>query len=117
MTLIPIAVWQERMGVFFMTEKASNKLQSPLIKKEHALSLEERSKLFVSGVEDVLNFDEHMMTFNTLRGAMIIEGNSLHIHSLSLESGQVEVEGTVDAIFYEDRNEKVKRGFFSRLVH
>ena len=50
------------------------------------------------------------------KGAMNIEGEGLHVLSLSLESGQVTLCGHVDAIFYENRTEKVKKGFFSRLT-
>ena len=70
----------------------------------------------ISGVEEVVNFDEYTVTLNTTLGAMTVEGNALHILSLSLENGNVTLEGTVDAVFYEDRNEKTKRGFFARLV-
>ena len=85
--------------------------------KEHTLTLENREKIFLSGIEEVVSFDEHTVTLNTVLGAMNIEGENLHILSLSLESGHVTVEGHVDAVFYENRTEKVKRGFFSRLTH
>ena len=95
-----------------MTGKVQNKTQ-----KDHALTLENREKIFLSGIEDVVSFDEHTVTLNTVLGAMSIEGEGLHILSLSLESGHITVEGHVDAVFYENRTEKVKRGFFSRLTH
>ena len=96
-----------------MTGKIQNKSQA----KEHTLTLENRAKLFLSGIEEVVSFDEHTVVLNTALGAMSIEGEGLHILSLSLENGHVTVEGHIDAIFYENRTEKVKRGFFSRLTH
>ena len=96
-----------------MIEKASAK---PQTQKEHTLSLENREKIFLSGIEEVISFDEHTVTMNTVLGAMSIEGEQLHILSLSLESGHIAVEGHVDTIYYENRTEKVKRGFFSRLT-
>ena len=94
-----------------MTGKIQTKSQ-----KEHALTLENREKMFLSGIDEVVSFDEHNITLNTTLGAMNIEGEGLHILTLSLESGEVTVEGHIDAIFYENRTEKVKRGFFSRLT-
>ena len=94
-----------------MTEKMQNKSS-----KEHTLTLEQREKIFLSGIEDVISFDEHTIVLNTVLGAMSIEGDNLHILSLSLESGHVTVEGYVEAVFYENRTEKVKRGFFARLT-
>ena len=88
----------------------------PKTQKEHTLILEKREKLALSGIEEVVSFDEHTVTLNTALGAMNIEGENLHILSLSLENGQVTVEGHIDAVFYENRTEKVKRGFFSRIT-
>lgn len=96
-----------------MTGKPQNRTPNA---RTHTLALENRESLLLEGIEEVVNFDENTVTLNTLLGAMSIEGKGLHILTLSLESGHVEIEGMVDAIFYEDRNEKVKRGFFSRLV-
>ena len=84
--------------------------------KEHTMTMENREKIFLSGIENVVSFDERTVTLNTALGAMTIEGEGLHILSLSLESGHVTVDGHVDAIYYENRTEKVKRGFFSRLT-
>ena len=95
-----------------MTGKVQSKSQA----KDHTLTLENRAKLFLNGIEEVVSFDERTVVLNTALGAMSIEGEGLHILSLSLENGHVTVEGHIDAIFYENRTEKVKRGFFSRLT-
>ncbi len=94
-----------------MTGKIQAKTQ-----KEHTVTLENREKIFLSGITEVVSFDENTVTLNTELGAMSIEGERLHILSLSLESGHVTVEGHVDALLYENKTEKVKRGFFSRLT-
>ena len=94
-----------------MTGKIQQKEQNT-----HTLTLENREKIFLSGIDEVVSFDERSIVLNTVLGAMSIEGERLHVLSLSLETGQITVEGHVDAIFYENRTEKVKRNFFSRLT-
>ena len=84
-----------------MTGKVQSKSQA----KDHTLTLENRAKLFLNGIEEVVSFDERTVVLNTALGAMSIEGEGLHVLSLSLENGHVTVEGHIDAIFYENRTE------------
>ncbi|MBR6424862.1 MAG: sporulation protein YabP [Oscillospiraceae bacterium] len=83
--------------------------------KSHKLSLEDRSKLVVTGVEDVESFDEQTVVLVTSQGVLVIRGSDLHLRSLSLEGGGVTVDGQVDALSYELRQSP--GGFFSRLLH
>lgn len=75
--------------------------------------IENRSKMSVSGVSDVENFDENSVTLYTNRGLLTLRGSGLHIERLSLETGELAVEGTIDAIEYSDAVES--SGFWSRL--
>ncbi len=83
----------------------------------HSVCLENRKRLVLEGVSEVVGFDDMTVTLNTACGMMVVEGDALHILSLSLETGRVIVDGTVESLRYENKTEKVKRGFFSRLVH
>lgn len=80
----------------------------------HRLSLDERERLIVSGVEDVESFDENTIVMDTVKGTLIVRGNGLHIDKLSLDGGELSVEGTVDALLYEDQR-RDSGGLFSRL--
>ncbi|MBQ9984744.1 MAG: sporulation protein YabP [Oscillospiraceae bacterium] len=75
--------------------------------------MENRSKISVSGVSDVENFDEGSVVLYTSRGMLTVRGAGLHIERLSLETGELAVEGTINGVEYSDeiRNE----GFWSRL--
>lgn len=79
----------------------------------HHIILEEREQLAVSGVEEVESFDESSVVMRTNQGALLIHGSSLHIEKLSLDGGEVLVQGEVDALTYEE--ELSQGGFFSRL--
>ena len=68
----------------------------------HRLQLEGREKLSVSGVEDVVRFDENCIVTTTSAGTLIITGEELHIGKLSLDGGEMQVDGRIDAVTYED---------------
>ena len=80
----------------------------------HRLQLEGREKLSVSGVEDVVRFDENCIVTTTSAGTLIITGEELHIGKLSLEGGELYVDGRITSISYEDTPNR-QGGFFSRL--
>lgn len=81
----------------------------------HRLQLEGREKLSVSGVEDVVRFDENCIVTTTSAGTLIITGEELHIGKLSLDGGELHVDGRIDALTYEDAPEERGGSFFSRL--
>ncbi len=81
----------------------------------HRLLLEERERLTVSGVEEVESFDENTIVMDTAQGTLIIRGEGLHIEKLSLDGGDLKVEGTVESLVYEE-SRRSRGGFFSRLL-
>lgn len=68
----------------------------------HKLTLNERKKLTVTGVTEVVSFEENTVILKTALGTLMIQGNQLQLKTLSLEGGQVDVEGTVSALVYEE---------------
>ncbi len=81
----------------------------------HHVILEGREHLSVSGVEDVESFDESTIVMVTAQGSLVVRGEGLHIERLSLDGGDLKVEGNVDSITYEDAGRE-KGGFLSRLL-
>lgn len=81
--------------------------------KPHLLTLDNRRKLCLTGVEDVLGFNEEMISAVTPLGNLIIRGSKLHISKLSLDSGEVDVEGVVDSLQYV--HNKREKSFVQRL--
>jgi len=80
----------------------------------HRVQLEGRERLTVSGVEDVVRFDEGCIIMTTCVGSMVIMGTDLHIGKLSLDGGELHVDGHIDSITYEES--RAERGsLFSRL--
>ena len=81
----------------------------------HHIILEEREQLSVSGVEEVESFDENTILLVTAQGALEIQGEGLHIEKLSLDGGDLKVEGRVNALVYGEEN-RARGGLFSRLL-
>ena len=83
--------------------------QEPL---PHRLTLAELSKLTVTGVTEVISFEDTQVLLQTGMGMLAVQGSQLQLKNLSLEGGQVEVEGTVSALVYEQTRQG---GWLGRL--
>lgn len=81
----------------------------------HNIILEDRRLLTVSGVSDVDSFDEHTVTVFTDMGELIVRGNDLHINRLSVEVGELLLEGNISSLSYQDTAPKSAGGFFGKV--
>ena len=68
----------------------------------HRIILDERERLSVTGVTDVIAFDEETITADTDMGVITIRGENLHISKLNLEDGILQTDGNIDGIEYSD---------------
>ena len=77
----------------------------------HQLTLLERSHLAVTGVTDVIRFDEEAVILRTDLGILVVQGSQLQLKTL--EGGKAAVEGNISAIHYEENRQR--GGFMHRL--
>lgn len=68
----------------------------------HKLQLNERRQLTMTGVTEVVSFDEGAVILQTSLGTLIVQGRELQLKTLSLEGGQVAVDGNISALTYEE---------------
>lgn len=68
----------------------------------HKLSLNERNVLTVTGVTEVMRFDEATVVLGTGLGTLVVQGKDLRLKTLSLEGGQVEVTGSIHTLAYQE---------------
>ena len=80
----------------------------------HRLELVGRERLTVSGVEDVERFDENGIVMSTAAGVLVVTGEDLHIGKLSLDGGELHVDGRIDSVAYEEGGRE-QGGFLRRL--
>lgn len=77
-------------------------MEQRLSEGKHTLMLEKRSRLTLTGVLEVISFDELSVIADTDCGVIVVKGEGLHIDSLNLEKGDMSLEGTVDSLTYEE---------------
>ena len=80
----------------------------------HKLSLSDRKKLTVTGVSEVVSFDETAVQMETAMGVLTVYGQQLRLKNLSPEAGQLELTGEVEAMAYEQPRRK--GGWLSRML-
>ena len=81
----------------------------------HTLHMEEREKVQIGGVLEVLSFDEEGVMMETACGLLILKGSGMHIGKLDLDSGDVTVDGVIDSITYSDGSFAEKHSILGRL--
>lgn len=80
----------------------------------HQLTLDGRARLRVTGVENVERFDDTGIVLVTAEGLLTVGGEELHIGSLSLDGGELLVEGRIDSLSYEEPESR--GGLLRRLL-
>ena len=81
----------------------------------HKLTLNSRSDLTMTGVTDVVSFDDESVVLHTELGTLMVHGRELQLKTLSAEGGQVAVKGHVSALIYEEPRPQ-KDGWLGRLL-
>ncbi len=71
-------------------------------KRPHKLMLTDRRTCTISGVNDVLSFDVNEILLETEQGMLMIKGTQLHVSRLSLDKGEVDVDGRIDSFTYSE---------------
>lgn len=85
------------------------------VRKAHNIIMENRNTLSVSGVQDVDSFDEGSVVLFTEMGVLSIRGDNLHINKLSIDVGEVTLDGNIVMLAYEDEGGGKQGGLLSRL--
>ncbi len=70
--------------------------------RSHSVIVDNRKNITVTGVSEVLSFDENTVITVTLMGELTIKGESLHISGFNRDSGDLSVDGKVSAFAYTD---------------
>ena len=70
--------------------------------RAHRVSMTNRRSCTVNGVNDVLSFVLHEILLETEQGMLMIKGDELHVSRLTLEKGEVDIDGRIDSFTYSD---------------
>lgn len=86
-------------------------------KRAHKITLLNRRTCNLTGVNDVLSFDVSEIILETDQGMLMIKGSELHVNRLTLDKGEVDVEGKIDSFTYSEQAGSMVKGesLLSRL--
>ena len=88
-------------------ERKSVNLNSNVVQN---LVLENREKLSISGVKDVLSFDDQVVMVDTELGLLTVKGENIRINKLSLDTSEVIVEGEISSLNYSQKSQEKNNG-------
>ena len=71
---------------------------------KHTVFIEEKGKIAITGVFDVISFDEENILCDTEKGVMILKGSNFHVTKLNLDNGELAVDGEIYNVTYEDQS-------------
>lgn len=94
---------------------SNNNSQSSMSGVIQNLVLENREKLNVSGVNDVLSFDDQVVIIETELGLLTVKGENLKINKLSIDTSEVMVEGRINNLLYSEHQAKSEGGIFGKI--
>ncbi len=84
--------------------------------KKSNLSLENRKKLTLTGVVEVINFDDETILLNTSLGRLAIKGEGLKVDKLDVQNGEVIITGMISSLIYSNKGmKKNKENFIKRI--
>ncbi|HJA71371.1 MAG TPA: sporulation protein YabP [Candidatus Lachnoclostridium stercoravium] len=89
-------------------------MEEKMTARPHKLTMVNRSSCTITGLQDVVSFDENQIVLDTDMGLLTMKGKDLHVSRLTLEKGEVDVDGTIDSLVYSS-NEAYRRSGASLL--
>lgn len=81
----------------------------------HNITLDERKNLSITGVTDIGGYDEQTVVAVTSQGELTIKGENLHIIRMSVDMGELVVDGIINSLQYSELRQQ-SGGFFARLL-
>jgi sporulation protein YabP len=80
----------------------------------HRVMLEDRERCNIAGVTDVVSFDEECVIAETDCGTIVVKGRELRVSSLSVDSGNIDIDGEIDGVTYDNPG-KSRGSLFGRV--
>ena len=85
-------------------------MNEQLTSAPHGVIIENREKMSVSGVQDVVSFDDQTVVLNTSMGELTVKGEGLKVNSFTVETGDLTLEGKLFALAYTSSKKKSVMG-------
>ena len=84
---------------------------------QHKVLIQGRKSAELTGIKEVISFDAKEVVLNTMLGVLMIRGNDLFVKRLTVDKGEVDLEGQIDSFIYVDKPSKTgeKESIVKRL--
>lgn len=84
--------------------------------QSHKLIMTDRNKVELTGVTEVVSFDDQEMELETIDGAVRFGGEGIRVKRLTLERGEIELEGKIcEIVYHESQKGRTAGGMFRRM--
>lgn len=94
---------------------ADTTIKSQIQKTPHNIILENRKELLATGILSIISCDEYAATLETGFGTLVVGGEKIHVSELSVQTGELKIQGEIEYIQYSAKKDK-QESFFKRLV-
>lgn len=89
-------------------------IDSVLDSEIHVITIDNRRDIKMTGIKDVLSFDEQTLLLDTVAGELTIKGEQLKVSGFTAETGVLTLSGTLFALAYTASSKK--RNMIGRLI-
>ena len=83
--------------------------------KNQNIFIEDRHKVTITGVEQVDSFNDNTIILRTVKGGMTIKGEELNVGKLNLDNGNININGIINGIAYDDKNTFQKKNTIGKI--
>ena len=88
-------------------------VKNETIQSKHSITIEDRARMTLTGVQEVSSFSDTVVSLKTCRGMLMIQGKGLNISKLNTDTGELNVSGEISQLRYS--KDKSNGGFFEGL--
>jgi sporulation protein YabP len=91
-------------------------MESKIEDKNNSVILENRKKLSITGVNEVISFNDEVIVLTTNLGTLTLKGNDLKMNKLDVQNGDIMITGKINSLVYSEKESfKNKDSIINRL--
>ena len=96
---MPVKTYIKQDTIFYVWEAGimEEKIKQ---RRSHRLNMEDRKRLEMTGISDVISFDLNKILLETDYGVVTVKGDNLHVNRLSVEKGELDIDGSIQSLIF-----------------
>jgi sporulation protein YabP len=81
----------------------------------HSIHMDNRKRLDITGVTEVLTFNEDLVVINTVMGGMNIKGRGMKVNKLNVDNGEMSIDGEFQSLIYTNKDNATRESFLKKM--